>query len=106
MFTLFFELEDYNGAIAYYGNYEFSKQKTDDIEKMYDCPQNLREEEMFVVPAWAKNKVLYQMFPSRFATSKNVSDEVWYKAPITAKDNLQGDLRGMIEKLPYMKELG
>uniref|UniRef100_UPI0040575A09 alpha amylase N-terminal ig-like domain-containing protein n=1 Tax=Agathobacter sp. TaxID=2021311 RepID=UPI0040575A09 len=102
----FFELEDCKGDIAYYGNYDFYRKKPDDIERMYDCPQNLREEEMFVIPEWAKNKVVYQMFPSRFATSKNVMDKVWYKAPITAKDNLQGDLRGMIEKLPYMKELG
>lgn len=102
----FFELEDKNGIVAYYANYDFYEQKPDDIEKMYDCPQNLREEEMFLVPKWAKNKVLYQMFPSRFATSKQVNDEVWYKAPITANDNLQGNLRGMIEKLPYMKELG
>ena len=60
-----------------------------DIEKMYDCPQNLREEELFELPAWAKNKVLYQIFPSRFATDKQVSEEEWYQAPIGHRADLK-----------------
>ena len=73
---------------------------------MFDCPQNLREEEMFEVPQWAANKVVYQIFPSRFATTQPVDKKLWYKAPITPMDDLHGNLRGIIEHLDYIKDLG
>ena len=102
----FFELTDMQGEKVYYGNYEFSKECITNRDRMFDCPQNLREEEMFVVPEWAENKVVYQIFPSRFASSQPVDKEVWYKAPVTFMDNLHGDLRGIIEHLDYIHSLG
>ena len=101
-----FELEDYEGNIAYYANHEFYKEPRTHIDYMYDCPQNLREEEMVVTPDWAKNKIVYQIFPARFATSKEVSHKKWYQAPIDHKADLKGDLRGIIEHLDHLKELG
>ena len=59
-----FELEDYEGNIFYYANHEFYPEPRTHIDYMYDCPQNLREEEMVVTPDWAKNKIVYQIFPS------------------------------------------
>ena len=102
----FFEFTDMQGEKVYYGNYEFSKECITNRDRMFDCPQNLREEEMFVVPEWAENKVVYQIFPSRFASSQPVDKEVWYKAPVTSMDNLHGDLRGIIEHLDYVHSLG
>ena len=102
----FFEITDMQGEKVYYGNYEFSKECITNRDRMFDCPQNLREEEMFVVPEWAENKVVYQIFPSRFASSQPVDKEVWYKAPVTSMDNLHGDLRGIIEHLDYFNSLG
>lgn len=102
----FFEIEDTAGQITYYGNHDFYDECITDIEKMYDCPQNLREEELFELPAWAENKVLYQIFPSRFATDKQVSNEEWYQAPIGHKADLKGSLRGIINHLDYLKKLG
>lgn len=102
----FFELTDRQGQTAYYGNYEFYPDKIDNIDLMFDCPQNLREEERFIVPAWAKNKVVYQIFPSRFAASEPVSREVWYQAPIGHKADLKGNLRGIIDRMGHLHELG
>lgn len=102
----FFEIEDIEGNKIFYGNHSFYDSCITDIEKMYDCPQNLREEELFELPLWAENKVLYQIFPSRFATEKQVSDEIWYQAPIGHDANLQGSLRGIIDHLDYLKKLG
>ena len=65
----YFELEDYEGTVRYYGNYEYHDVIIDDVHFMFDCPQTLREEEMFIIPEWAKNKVVYQIFPSRYATT-------------------------------------
>ena len=102
----FFEFTDMHGEKAYYGNYEFSKECITNIDRMFDCPQNLREEEMFEVPEWAANKVVYQIFPSRYAASQPVDKELWYKAPITFTDNLHGDIRGIIDHLDYIRDMG
>lgn len=102
----FFEIEDVSGNVAYYGNHDFYDEPITDIEKMYDCPQNLREDELFEVPRWAKNKVIYQIFPSRFASDKDVPEDVWYQAPIGHKEDLKGSLRGIIDHLDYIRELG
>ncbi|MBD5455494.1 MAG: alpha-glycosidase [Lachnospiraceae bacterium] len=102
----FFEIEDTSGKVIYYGNHNFYDECITDIDKMFDCPQNLREEEIFELPDWAKNKVVYQIFPSRFATDKDIPEEIWYQAPIGHKADLKGSLRGIIQRLPYIKELG
>ena len=102
----YFELEDMDGKIVYYTNYIFSDVKTENIDQMFNCPQELRESDLFETPEWANNKVVYQIFPSRFETSKNVDEETWYKAPINYDDNLQGDLRGIIDHLEHLADLG
>lgn len=102
----FFSLTDKTGMTCYFGNGEFYDEPIDSIQFMFNCPQNLREEECFDIPKWAKNKVVYQIFPSRYATSKKVSDKLWYKKPIAAKDDLKGDLRGIIEHFDHLVELG
>ena len=84
----FFEFTDMQGEKVYYGNYEFDKECITNRDRMFDCPQNLREEEMFEVPEWAANKVVYQIFPARFAASPPIDKDLWYKAPITAMDLL------------------
>ena len=58
----FFELVDFEGQTIFYGNYEFYSEKITSRDKMYDCPQNLREEEEFLIPEWAPNKIVYQIF--------------------------------------------
>ena len=102
----YFEIEDMEGKVVYYTNYLFSDVKTENIDQMFNCPQELREQQMFDMPEWAANKVVYQIFPSRFATSKDVEKDYWYKAPINYDDNLQGDLRGIINHLDHIKRLG
>lgn len=102
----FFEIEDTAGKVTYYGNHNFYDECITDIDRMFDCPQNLREEEMFELPDWARNKVVYQIFPSRFASDQDVPEEVWYQAPIGHKADLKGSLRGIIDHLDYIKELG
>ena len=102
----FFEFIDMQGERVYYGNYEFDKEYITNRDRMFDCPQNLREEEMFEVPDWAANKVVYQIFPSRFAASQPVDKKLWYKAPITPMDDLHGDFRGIIDHLDHIQDLG
>lgn len=102
----FFELEDTAGKVMYYGNHNFYDACITDIDRMFDCPQNLREEELFELPDWARNKVVYQIFPSRFASDQDVPEKIWYQAPIGHKADLKGSLRGIIDHLGYIRELG
>lgn len=102
----FFELEGTDAETVYYGNYEFSAKPFTDIERMFDCPQNLREEERFTVPAWARNKVVYQVFPASFAPEGAADERRWYKSPIDHREDLGGTLRGIIDRMDHIKELG
>lgn len=102
----YFELIGQDGSRMYYANCRFLKEAPDDIDRMYDLPQNLREIERFEVPQWAENKVVYQVFPARFASSQEVDAKTWYKTPIKATTDLKGDLKGLLSHLDHIKALG
>lgn len=102
----FFELIGKDGERVYYANCRFYTDAPDDNDRMFDLPQNLREVERFSVPQWAKNKIVYQVFPARFASSRPVDDALWYKTPMDLFTDLQGDLKGLSGKLEYIRELG
>lgn len=102
----YFELEDAAGQKVYYSNCRLLQAPPEDIDRMFDLPQNLREVERFVVPQWAKNQIVYQVFPSRFASSKAVPEEVWYQSPIRGDAQLQGDLKGISQRLEHLTRLG
>ena len=102
----YFEIVDACGVSWFYSNDRFTPEPPTDIERFFDCPQNLREEERFVTPEWAGNKVIYQIFPSRFATTEAVDDKVWYQAPIGHMAQLRGNLAGITGRLEHIRRLG
>jgi cyclomaltodextrinase len=60
-------------------------------------------------PEWAKDAVFYQIFPDRFYNGDWGNDPPnlakWGDVP--RRDNFfGGDLKGVLQKLPYLKELG
>lgn len=81
-------------------------------------------EKDFTTPDWLKGGIIYQIFPDRFynsgAKKENVpSDRVlrkdwgnepeWkptYDGKVLNNDFFGGDLKGISEKLPYLKDLG
>ncbi|MBQ3181989.1 MAG: glycoside hydrolase family 13 protein [Clostridia bacterium] len=74
-------------------------------------------DENFKTPDWAKNRVMYQIFPDRFRRSnnymctKNKNERIivddWYALPLPyGRDFFMGNLDGIIKKLSYIKELG
>lgn len=81
-------------------------------------------EKGFATPDWLAGGVMYQVFPDRFARSglqkegvpeDRVRREVWGEQPhwrpdaagiVRNNDFFGGDLRGIREKLPYLKRLG
>ena len=80
-------------------------------------------DEKFSVPDWTKGTIMYQIFPDRFYKSdKYIPEPISYrttkewgnmpewKIDLTAKYNntdfFMGNLKGIEEKIPYLKELG
>ena len=61
------------------------------------------------VPGWVKDAVFYQIFPERFANGDTTNDppgvEVWGGTP-TGRNFFGGDLRGIIDHLEYIQDLG
>ncbi len=102
----YFEIADEAGERWFYANDRFTAQPPEDIERFFDCPQNLREEERFQVPTWAANQVVYQIFPSRFATTLDVPEKQWYQAPISPFTDLRGNLAGITSRLEHIRDLG
>ena len=78
----------------------------------------------FTTPDWLKGGIIYQIFPDRFYNSGTVKKDVpddrfvcrdWAKIPEHRQNNgicslgndyYGGDLEGICQKLPYLKELG
>jgi neopullulanase len=60
-------------------------------------------------PSWVRDAVFYQIFPDRFARSERVNKpaalEAW-DAPPTYHGYKGGDLRGIVEKLDWLTDLG
>ena len=74
-------------------------------------------DECFKTPDWAKNKVMYQIFPDRFCRSNNymckkaknerIIKDDWNASPDPwGNDFFMGNLDGIIQKLSYIKDLG
>jgi len=62
------------------------------------------------VPAWVSDAIFYQIFPDRFAKSDRVPKqglnlEAW-EVPPTTHGIKGGDLRGVVEHLDYLQDLG
>jgi len=71
---------------------------------------NNRKDDVFIAPEWAKGAVAYQIFPDRFYNGDKTNDppniKKWGKLPLTRDTFYGGDLHGIIEKIPYLSELG
>lgn len=61
------------------------------------------------VPGWAEGALIYQIFPERFARSSAIEGrsgmEPWSAVP-SSRSFLGGDLAGIVERLPYLTDLG
>ncbi|WP_343089392.1 alpha-amylase family glycosyl hydrolase, partial [Methanocalculus natronophilus] len=71
----------------------------------------LNEEDLFTPPDWAKNRIWYSIFPERFnngdASINLKGTKPWDSVKdFTNADLFGGDLRGIIEKLDYIDDLG
>ena len=127
----YFVIHTYDGGTVYYGNNEDS---LGGIGQLYsEKPEfsfQITVYDYSPVPDWYKEAVFYQIFPDRFAKAEGEDPQLidtkipgaparrmvsWDKAPDYEKDKkgeilvwdfYGGTLRGIIEKLDYIKSLG
>lgn len=130
-----FEITDSDGSLYYYGRSQSGKGGTGELYPgTKDCPSyQITVSRERKVPEWYKKGIVYQIFPDRFAREagtdeketekrftghergparravpwdKPVSYERTADGHIAAWDFYGGSLKGITEKLGYLKELG
>ena len=103
----YFELDDGTQKLLYYGDF-FTDHRVDDRSEYYQLPFN-HPADIAAPPAWAQDAVVYNIFPDSFATGRRFisgkSSEKEWNGKIT-RGKLGGTLRGVIENLDYIQELG
>lgn len=103
----YFELDDGQEKLLYYSDF-FAHQRVDDRSEYYQLPFNHRAD-IAEVPEWAKDAVVYNIFPDSFATARRAisgepSECVWKGQ--TTHGKLGGSIKGITENLDYIKNLG
>ncbi|MTI49207.1 MAG: alpha-glycosidase [Firmicutes bacterium] len=107
--SYYFIVED-EVEVYYYTEWGLSKKidKKDLYLQFFNYPYHHRGE-IHNVPEWVKDAVFYQIFPERFYNGDKTNDpEDITEWGIEPKSNsfYGGDLKGIIEKLDYLEELG
>ncbi len=101
-----FFIESKQGEAWWYGDKGIVKdrQYAGDFQFPY-----INEADLFDVPEWAKEGIVYQIFPERFKNGNKENDpsnvEAWGGKP-KYHNFFGGDLDGIIDELPYLEELG
>lgn len=99
-----FALADKDGNKAWLNTYGVGDIETPDGS--FELLQ-VNDTDVLSVPDWAKGCIFYQIFPERFQKTGPSREglEPWDAAP-TRENYLGGNLRGIIDRLPYLSELG
>ncbi len=102
-----FELQANEEIVYYYGD-TFSEELSEDRADYFQLPFNHRAD-IVTPPQWAKDTIIYNIFPDSFATSKEyISEkglELTHKGE-TTKSMLGGTIKGITENVDYLKKLG
>src|SRR5690606_15665057 len=84
---------------------EFAEGSFYDLSNYFNYPY-LNKEDLPGTPSWVKDTVWYQIFPDRFYSHSKSSKLTWGNLPVKNDELYGGDMLGVMEKLPYLKELG
>lgn len=102
----YFCLEEKDGTHWYYSAYALDRKLPEDgfFEFLYANGTDIVK-----TPQWARGAVFYQIFPERFCDGDAGNNpngvRSWGSRP-DRENHMGGDLEGVIEKLPYLKDLG
>ncbi len=104
----YFELKDSEGeSVFYYGGF-FEKELSISRSDYFQLPYNHRADRVDI-PSWAKDAIVYNIFPDSFATKKGYISSIpsltYYKGE-ECKGLKGGTIEGIRENLDYIEELG
>jgi glycosidase len=103
----YFVLQNHTETV-YYGNYHFHPLRPEDTISMFETPVLLKNEGIDI-PAWAREAIVYEIFPERFADGNPALHppkiSPWY-AKVNYKQFIGGNIPGITGKLDYLKDLG
>lgn len=105
----YFEMQDADERLYLYAD-TIATDFPEDRTEVYQFPF-IRREEISDVPNWLKEAVVYNIFPDSFADSKRgisceAKDYFDEKTGQTLHTRLGGTIRGIIENLDYIEDLG
>lgn len=103
----YFELKDGKERI-FYSEYGFSGEMKCQRTQYFQFPY-IRREDIPDIPAWAKEMVMYHIFPDSFATEKHRIDQKGQcieKEGRVYKSSQGGTLKGILESVDYIVGLG
>lgn len=70
----------------------------------------MNESDLIQTPQWVGDTRWYQIFPERFRKGNDTLSKgelkEWQSGPVTNEEHYGGDLKGITEKLPYIRDLG
>lgn len=97
----------------YYYERDFSRDIPENRTEFFQFPY-IRREDMFHIPSWAKDMVMYHIFPDSFATGYRIMEKQPNEQKIEIKNGekaisgnrLGGTLSGIKANLDYLQQLG
>lgn len=108
-FRYYFLLEDNNGERTLFNERGFmEKVPKENYKYAFQFPY-LCDADIYEDIQWAKEGVVYQIFPDRFSNGDKTNDPentLPWGEEVSTTTMFGGDLQGIIDKLDYLKELG
>lgn len=106
-YRYFFKLIDTNGEVLYYNEKSFSIEQPKEPAAFQFA--YIAKPDVFREVNWAHEGIVYSIFPERFCNgdlSNDPEGTLSWGEPVTQKAMFGGDIKGIIDKLPYLSDLG
>lgn len=104
----YFELRAKGERVLYYGDC-FMEDNVDDRSEYFQLPYNHRAD-IITPPDWAKDAIIYNIFPDSFATSHRYisrkETSIQLENGQMVKGKLGGTIRGIMDNVDYLEDLG
>lgn len=106
-FLYFFRLKDKTGTVLYYNERGLWAEKPKETGAFH-FPY-IAQADLYRPVKWAQEGICYQIFPQSFCNgdkSNDPADALPWGSPVAQNVFYGGDLQGIIDKLPYLADLG
>ena len=109
-YRYYFELKDNNDDVLIYNERGFENNSYEYKDLAAFQFPYIAEEDLYKEEKWLQEAVVYQIFPDRFFNGNELINpkgvKEWGKGKVDKHSMFGGDIRGIIEKVDYLKDLG